>query len=95
LESLTNLTSQFPRSKVADRVNIQNVKAWADESYSFSKSVVYDGININSSPSQEYLSRGQKALNEQLAVGGYRLADAMQKLHHKRYQSNNIENVSF
>ena len=39
------------------RVNIHNVKEWADESYALSKSIVYDGININSISTEEYFER--------------------------------------
>ena len=90
-----NITSQFPRSKVEARLNILNVKAWADESYELSKNTVYDSISINSTPTDEYIARGRRVVNEQLAVGGYRLADVMQKLHHKRYNSTIEQLVSF
>lgn len=77
-----NLTSQFPRSKVADRVKILDDRVWATESNKIAKEVVYDGIEPDSTPSAEYLARGRQVVNEQLAVGGYRLADLMLSLHH-------------
>ena len=52
-------------------------------------------MNINNIPTEEYLERGRKVVNEQLAIAGYRLADAMQQLHHKRYHSFLNENVSY
>ena len=36
---------------------------------------------------QDYLDRGRIVVNEQLAVGGYRLTDLLEKLAKKRYES--------
>lgn len=77
-----NLIAAFPRSKVDARVKILDERIWAKESNEISKNVVYDGIKSGDTPSQAYISRGRQVINEQLAVGGYRLADIMMSLIH-------------
>lgn len=77
-----SITSQFPRSKVQERVKILDDRKWAQESYEISKNVVYDGISNGDTPSKEYIERGRRVINEQLAVAGYRLADLMMSLNH-------------
>ena len=72
-----NITAQFPRDKVAQRVRELDERKWATEMNQIAKDVVYDGIEPNSTPSAEYIARGRQVVNEQLAVGGYRLADTM------------------
>lgn len=75
-----NLTAQFPRDKVAQRVSELDERKWATEMHQIAKDYVYDGIEPNTTPSKEYIARGRQMVNEQLAVGGYRLADTMMKL---------------
>uniref|UniRef100_A0A7S3NEL3 P1/s1 nuclease n=1 Tax=Euplotes harpa TaxID=151035 RepID=A0A7S3NEL3_9SPIT len=92
-EIASNLTQQTPRSKVADRVRILDEKVWAQESFKFSKDIVYDGINPNDTPSPQYIERGRRFINEQLVVAGYRLSDILKSLHHKRFKTS-IKGVS-
>jgi len=75
-----NITSTYPRERVQERLAITDVNVWADESYRLARDIVYDSIQPGDTVSQEYIQRGQAAVNEQLAVAGYRLADKMQKL---------------
>lgn len=77
-----NLTATFPRSKVSSRVAILDERVWAQESNKIAKEAVYDGIEVGATPSAAYISRGRAVINEQLAVGGYRLADLMLSLRH-------------
>lgn len=77
-----NLTQAIPRSKVAKRVAILDERVWAQESHEISEKIVYDSIEPDSKPSDEYISRGREVVNEQLVVAGYRLADIMMSLHH-------------
>lgn len=81
-----NLTSQFPRSKVDARIKILDERIWAKESNQISRDVVYDGITPDSTPSAAYITRGRQVINEQLAVGGYRLADIMLSLRHAAFE---------
>ena len=45
------------------------------------KEFVYNGIKPGDKPSDEYIKRGRVAINEQLAVGGYRLVDKIVDLY--------------
>lgn len=77
-----DLRKEFPREAVQERISQLDERVWADESYVISRDVVYADIEMNSEPSAEYIARGRKVVNEQLAVGGYRLADLMDTLKH-------------
>lgn len=56
---------------------------WASEGYEIASKFVYD-IKENSMPSEKYIEQGQKYVNHQLALGGYRLANLLIKIfeHH-------------
>jgi len=45
---------------------------------------VYNGINPNETPSPAYMARGREVINQQLAVGGYRLYDQIVTLYANR-----------
>jgi hypothetical protein len=47
---------------------------WVEESYTFGKEIVYNGIRYNDTPSDEYLSRAYQVIRKRIALGGYRLA---------------------
>jgi hypothetical protein len=81
-KAAASLTSEYPRSKVADRVKILDGRIWADESNQIAEKYVYNGITSGSTPSNEYIVRGRNVINEQLAVAGYRLADLILSLRH-------------
>lgn len=85
------VTAQFPRNSVSARVKILDERVWATESNQISQDAVYADITPNSSPSAEYISRGRKVINEQLAVAGYRLADLMLTLRHAVTQESQIK----
>ena len=51
------------------------------ESHKYAKEYVYDGIEPDSRPSDEYIERGSAFINEQLAVAGYRLADIITEVY--------------
>ena len=87
------VTSEFPRSKVSARVKILDERVWAEESNKIAKEAVYDGITPDSTPSDEYIERGRKVVNEQLAVAGYRLTDMMLKLRHNPNSESTVEKL--
>lgn len=51
-----------------------NYPAWANESFSLAKSVVYNGVSNGLEPSAAYKSNGLKVARQRVAWGGYRLA---------------------
>ena len=54
-------------------------KEWAGEGYKLATDFVYK-IKQNSMPSEQYVKEGQKIVHHQLALGGYRLANLLQKV---------------
>jgi hypothetical protein len=51
-----------------------NFSAWATESTTLAKDVVYKGIANGGKPSAAYTSKGVKVVRQRVAWGGYRLA---------------------
>lgn len=51
-----------------------NYPAWANESFSLAKTVVYNGVSNGMEPSAAYKSQGVKIARQRAAWGGYRLA---------------------
>ena len=86
------ITSNFTRADLAKRVAITDQNVWAEESFNIAKNVVYN-LKQGETVSEEYLSVGRKVVNEQLAVGGYRLADMFENLFHKRFGTSVIANL--
>lgn len=82
---VTNLTQQFSREQTKERVQNMNFKSWAEESYGISRDHVYAGINPGEQPSKEYIDSNRAVINEQLAVGGYRLADLLRQVYAKHH----------
>ncbi|NGX61563.1 MAG: hypothetical protein K940chlam9_01050 [Chlamydiae bacterium] len=54
---------------------------WSGESYHIAVAYVYDGIEPDSTPSEEYTLRGQKIALGQIALAGYRLAILLNELY--------------
>ena len=57
---------------------------WASEGYKLAINTVYDSIEQNTLPSDEYVERAQKAVHIQLAKGGYRLANLLIDIFNKK-----------
>lgn len=72
----------FPESnkRIKERVDVESVKEISLEGQQHAIDFVYNGIKVGGKPSQEYLERGRKLIDEQLAVAGYRLTKSMRKL---------------
>lgn len=85
------IKAEYPRNKVASRVKILDEREWAKESNKIAKEAVYADIEPRTIPSDEYIERGRKVVNEQLAVAGYRLADLMLTLRHYVGEEDEIE----
>ena len=72
-----SLTTEFPRSAFAERLKITSTKAWCTEAKLLAQNVVYTGIEVGGKPSAEYVQTGFTLVKQQLALGGYRLADVL------------------
>lgn len=60
-----------PKLKLSDTTAFQ---AWADESFTLAKSVVYKNISDGSTPDMTYINNGRKVARQRVAWAGYRLA---------------------
>ncbi|CAI2376074.1 unnamed protein product [Moneuplotes crassus] len=86
-----DIKSEYPRSRVDKRVKVLDEREWAKESNKIATEVVYADIEPNTTPSEEYITRGREVVNEQLAVAGYRLADLMLQLRHYVSEGEEVE----
>lgn len=60
-----------------------NLENWSRESYEIAITYVYDGIEPDTKPSNEYLNRGREIAKKQVALAGYRLANLLNELYAK------------
>lgn len=67
---------------LADKLNETNSTVWAHEGYEHATKFVYN-ITEGTLPSEEYIKGGQKLVEHQLALGGYRLADLLTRIFKK------------
>lgn len=74
--------SKYPltNSRIKKRAEVESIKEISLEGQQQTIDYVYNGIKMNKKPSKKYLDRGRELIDEQLAVGGYRLTKALQKL---------------
>lgn len=86
-----DLMQQFPRKAVSKRVKVLDERKWAEEMNQIAIDYVYADIEPNTTPSAAYIERGQKMVNEQLAVAGYRLTDMMLSLRHYVGEDQEVE----
>lgn len=80
LESFVDdIIAKYPRdsSAISKRLKKTSVNDWAYESVKLSLKYAYQGIKPGEKPSKSYVENGQKIIDEQLAMGGYRLADIL------------------
>jgi hypothetical protein len=60
-----------PRIRLRDPFNY---KLWSEESFALAKSVAYQGITNNGTPSASYNNKALRVARQRVAWGGYRLA---------------------
>ena len=66
------ITSEYPEDTTLEKSNVSPDK-WAEESFLLGKEA-YNGIEINTTPSEEYLAKSRRVACKRLALAGYRLA---------------------
>lgn len=76
------LMSLYPRSSLAHELSDSNTSDWALVNYHLAVTYCYN-ITVGSRPTQDYLDVGWEIVQKQLALGGYRLSDAIQQLYAK------------
>jgi hypothetical protein len=77
-----DVMKQHPRSDkgIQKRLEVTSVNEISNEGIKLAIEYVYKGIENGCTPSDDYLERGRKMIDEQLAVGGYRLTDLLSTL---------------
>lgn len=64
-----------PRSFFGDRLKpSSNFTQWAADTYAAGSGVVYSGIEPDSSLPKSYIAKSREVARQQVAIGGYRLA---------------------
>jgi hypothetical protein len=74
-----DIMDHYPRGmkSIEKRLKKTSVRDWAYESVKLSLKYAYKGIKPGEKPSKQYIQNGQKIIDEQLAMAGYRLADIL------------------
>lgn len=72
------LTKEYP-ARSFSAVGDMNPEHWAQESFEYSKSVVYN-LQEGSTPSDEYVKKAQEVSGKRIAIAGYRLARLLNDL---------------
>ncbi len=73
------IETDYPQASFANKAQDLNPKDWSNESYNLAKSFVYS-IPENTTPTTAYITQGQKIVEQQLALAGYRLANLLNTL---------------
>lgn len=77
---VNDLMEEFPREKLKDKLAVTSHEDWSLEGLELAKSVAYDSIKPGDKPSPEYIDKAFQVVRQQLALGGYRLADILKRL---------------
>lgn len=73
------VTTKYPRSALQQELSLKSFEEWVDESGKHAFEAAYDSLNLHSGDtiSDAYDARAKELVDHQLALGGYRLADAL------------------
>lgn len=76
------MTAQWPREKLQDELKQKSFEEWARESSKHAYEVSYDLLNLhnNDTITTEYEQKARLLIDHQIALGGYRLADALTEM---------------
>ena len=75
------VTGNYTRAALAEELAITDHMEWTRRSYHVAVEDAYPGIKANERPSEDYLTKNWPVVMRQLALGGYRLADALKSLY--------------
>jgi len=73
------IVDHYPPQAFSERNNM-SVEMWSKESYEIAISHAYANLKPGATPSQEYLSNGEKVAYKQIALAGYRLANVLTEI---------------
>jgi len=74
------IKKDFPKSNYMNEIKELNPHAWAKEGLHISNSFVYRNIEEDKSPSNTYVTEGQKVAKGKIALAGYRLAEMIKEI---------------
>jgi len=74
----SSYTTLYP--KASFNLTTANFTSWAAESYLIANNFVYNNINENERPSDEYLNQGYEIARRQVALAGYRLSNLIRDI---------------
>lgn len=84
-----NLTTEFTRSILADKLSSKNVTEWTVDIYLDAVEHVYKPLRSDFVIDQAYQQQAYDVLRRNIALGGYRLADILYEVLHREVPSAN------
>jgi hypothetical protein len=72
-----DIMKEFTREDLKDQLARYQVSQWSDDAHKLAVKFAYEGIQMNETPSADYIKKGFQIVKQQLALGGYRLADKL------------------
>lgn len=72
-----DLVLEYPRSFFKDRLKENSVREWQKEGNDFAKKNAYPGLVPGGIVPESYVKKNTPIIKQQLAIGGYRLADVL------------------
>jgi hypothetical protein len=73
------ISARYTEAYFSDRLRLLSAEDWAKEGSNLASTYVY-ATPLNQVPTQQYIDAGRKVVEEQVAIGGYRLAQALNEL---------------
>ena len=71
------ITQEFPVSRFDAELAKKTVDEWTQESWDLAVKYVYEGVEIDKPLSDAYQARARELTRQQVALGGYRLAQVI------------------
>lgn len=79
------IAEEFPLDKTGLPIN-DDVHEWIQESHEVAIHVAYEGVKQGDRLSEEYISKGQKAVRKRVAIAGYRLGHLLNLIFEKQHR---------
>lgn len=81
-EIADNVSTKWPRDSLKKELSKATFEEWVDESGEHAYKVAYDSLKLKNGDTitEEYEKNARELIDKQLALGGYRLADALTKM---------------
>ncbi len=76
-DTTDSIMTEFTREKLKDLLAKKSIADWTADAKELSVNYAYKDIEYEGAPSDEYITKGFVIVKQQLALGGYRLADAL------------------